>query len=469
MFNPYREPAVPSYGQSYMLRQKPPATTVAWENPYPGASEAVQRQIGANVASLGPQILGLSHELHANPELGLEEHESVAALAQLLRAHGHNPRVGGYGLETSLLATTPAPGEAPSDRGGRGAETPSSEIKNGPVIAIFAEYDALPEIGHGCGHNVICASAVGAYLALAPLVEELGGQLRLYGTPAEENASGKEIMALAGAFEGVDAALMVHPFSGQSVLTAPYLGLREVEVEFTGVAAHASAMPYAGVNALDAVVSSYQSIGLLRQQLPPDTRIHGIITDGGQRPNVIPERAAAHYYLRAATLDELTGLSQRVQAIMEAAAHATGCRLTTVWDRYAPNLPLRENSAMNECFAAHYTRLGGTIFADDGGSGAVGSTDMGNVSQRLPAIHPMIAIAPAGVALHTQEFAGYGTTEAADAAVLLSANTLAAVAADLLAGGTGQGSLLEAATREFTERGGSTDLSGGLPKPGPGA
>lgn len=217
---------------------------------------------------------------------------------------------------------------------------------------------------------------------------------------------------------------MVHPLAGADLTDAPFLGLREVVVEYTGLAAHASASPFMGVNALDAVVAAYQGVSALRQHIPPTDRVHGVITQGGTRPNVVPEHAAAHFYLRAATVEALGELSQRVQRIFEGAAAMTGTRVAVRWDDCPPCLPVRSNDALAARFAQHLRRRGRTALPGSAAPDAAqGSTDLGNVSVRVPAIHPMLAIAPAGVALHTTDFAALVAGEAADRTVLDAAAT----------------------------------------------
>ncbi|MCX5534532.1 M20 family metallopeptidase [Streptomyces sp. NBC_00006] len=411
------------------------ASAPAWSSPYEGAGPEVYARIDAEVEDLGAELLGLGHALHADPEPGFEEHRAVARVADLLRAHGVTAQVGAHGLPTALRA--------------------SAGSGDGPTVAVLAEYDALPGIGHGCGHHIICAAAVGAFLALVPVLERTGGTAVLLGTPAEENGTGKELLARAGAFDGIDAAVMIHPSSGPDLSDAPFLGLREVVVEYTGLAAHASAAPFMGRNALDAVVAAYQGVAALRQHILPDDRVHGVITDGGSRPNVVPERAAAHFYLRAATVESLAELSDRVQRIFEGAAAMTGTTVTTRWDDCPPCVPVRHNDVLAARFAQHLTSRGRTVLPGSAApDSARGSTDLGNVSVRIPAIHPMLSVAPAGTALHTADFAACARGAEADRAVLDGAAALARTAADHLA----DASLRAAVEREFAEAGGALDV-----------
>ncbi|MDO5727514.1 MAG: amidohydrolase, partial [Bowdeniella nasicola] len=326
-------------GQAFLAAQTEDINPVTWQDRFAGLASHERAALDERTQRLRDDLIGLSHQLYHNPELGFEEYESVAAIAELLRAHGYAPTVGVHGLETALRCENGAEGT--------------------PTIAIMAEYDALPEIGHACGHNVICAAGVGAFLIAAPIAKQLGVKLVLLGTPAEENGTGKEIMIQHGALEGIDAAMMVHPYSGVSrTHTTDYLGLRELYVTFRGHTAHASATPYLGVNALDAAVMTYNGISVLRQQLLFTDRIHAIITDGGKAPNVIPERAKMHLYVRSATTTGLKELSDRVEAVVVAAAKATGCAADVRWDNTPPCLPLRSNDIMAERFALHFNATG---------------------------------------------------------------------------------------------------------------
>ncbi|MEU6701158.1 M20 family metallopeptidase [Pseudonocardia sp. NPDC046786] len=406
-------------------------------SPHDGAPPAVRRLLTGAVDELAEQLLELSHGLHADPEAAFTEHRAAAAVAALLDRHGIAAEVGGYGLDTALRATA-----------GTGS---------GPTVAVLAEYDALPGIGHACGHNVICSAAVGAFLALARLLARDDapiGTVLLLGTPAEEGGGGKETMARAGAFDGVDAAVMVHPFA-HDIADHPFLGRRQLEVTYHGVAAHASAQPHMGRNALDAVVLGYQGVAMLRQHLPDGDRVHGIVTDGGQVPNVVPERAAARYYLRSQDPESLLDLTTRVQAIAVGAAAMTGCGYTLTWDPRPPYLPIRHNRTLAARWAVHQTERGRTVWP----RGVVpesetGSTDLGNVSLRVPSIHPMLAIAEPGTALHTVGFAQAAGGPGGDRGVVDGAAGLALVVADLLY----DAGLRDAVAAEFAAAGGPVDV-----------
>lgn len=402
---------------------------------FDGAPEDVREAVAEAVAGLGDELVALSRDVHAHPEVAFGEHRSMRAVAELLARHGHDSEVGVGGLETSLVARA----------GG-----------DGPHLAVLAEYDALPGIGHGCGHNIICSTAVGAFLAAAGAVERTGGRLSLIGTPAEEGGGGKETLARAGVFDDVDATIMLHPF-GHDIAMHPFLGRRQVEMVFHGVAAHASAQPFMGRNALDAAVAAYQGVAALRQHLPDGDRAHGVFTDGGSRPNVVPDRAALLFYLRSSEPETLRDLAARVSAVAEGAAAMTGCGLELVWDQQPPYLPIRANHALAGRWAANQEPYGRTPLPP----GVVpefltGSTDLGNLSYRMPAIHPMIAVSEPTVALHTIEFAAAAGSESGDRAVRDGAAGLALTAVDYLADAT----LREAVHAEFAAAGGPLDVPG---------
>ena len=366
--------------------------------------------INDRIDSLSDTLLSVSHEIHANPELAFQEHQAAALLCDTLEAHDLSTDRGVFTLETAFEATLPT-------RGG------------GPTVAILAEYDALPGIGHSCGHNLIATAALGATLGLQAVAGSLPGQIRLLGTPAEEKGGGKELMARAGAFEGVDAAMMIHP-AGVNLSTMPCICVAEVEVVYHGRTAHASAMPHRGVNALDGLLLAYQAISNLRQHIRDNERIHGIITEGGQAPNIVPDRAVGNFYVRATDENLLAKLKPRVQACFEAGAKGSGSEVEVIWAN-VDYLDLNTNWPLAERFQAHGEALGREFLAlkDLGGAG---STDMGNVSYRVPSIHPMLASAPANVVIHNPEFAKWAGSEMGDAAALDGAKALALTTAEFL-------------------------------------
>ncbi len=372
--------------------------------------ETLRRDVLSAIESLRGELIGLSHAIHAEPELSLNEFKAAERLAGAAEGHALSVSREAFGMKTAFAA-----------------EFGKSD---GPVVAILSEYDALPGIGHACGHNIIAAIGYGATIALSKL--GLPGMVRYLGTPAEEAHGGKEIMARCGAFDGVDAAMMIHP-SNLNLMTMPTIAVADVEAVFHGKAAHASAMPSRGVNALDAVVTAYSAIAQLRQHIQNTERIHGIITDGGLAPNIVPERAACRFFIRAADVHDLVKLKKRVVACFEAGALATGCRLELHWTG-ADYLDLKTNWPLAENFEAHAKALGREFFPmEQIPAGFAGSTDMGNVSHRVPSIHPMLAVAPADVIIHNPEFATWAASDLGDAAVIDGAKALALTALDLMA------------------------------------
>jgi amidohydrolase len=345
----------------------------------------------------------------ARPELAFEEHEAARLLVAALRGAGIEVLAGAHGLPTAFRA----------DFGPEGA----------PRVALLAEYDALPGIGHACGHNLIAAAGVGAGLALAALGSRLPGRVRVLGTPAEEHGCGKELLARRGAFEGVDAVLMIHP-AGLNLVSMPCIAMAEVEVVFRGQAAHAAAMPERGVNALDAMMLAYQGVAALRQHIRPSERIHGIVTDGGQAPNVVPERTAGRFYVRAADFQDLAPLKARVEACLRAGALASGCSVEIAWGE-ADYRDIHPSEPLAGAFRRNAEALGREFFPlEKLPPGIQGSTDLGNVSYRVPSIHPMLAAAPANVTIHHPEFAKWAGSELGDAAALDGAKALAMTALD---------------------------------------
>ncbi|UNX54036.1 M20 family metallopeptidase [Georgenia sp. TF02-10] len=376
--------------------------------------------------------------LHARPETAFEEHESARLLVDVLARHGVPAELGAHGLPTAFRAEA---GSLP-----------------GPTIAICAEYDALPGIGHACGHNVIAAAGVGAFLALRDVLSgEHGpaGRVVLLGTPAEEGRSGKEVLARNGALEGIDAAVMVHPY-GLNVADQVWLGRRLLTWTFTGRPAHASAQPFMGRNALDAATLAYQGIGLLRQQMPPSDRIHATIIEGGTRPSIIPERAVMRLYARSKYADTLRDLSRRLDDVARGAALMTGTDVEITWDDGAPpSLPVRTNHTLTARWVAAQRRRGRDPLPTGVLSETLAaSTDFGNVSFRLPGIHPLIQVSDPEVALHTAEFAAAAGSEAAVSAALDGAAGLALTALDYLC----DADLRAAVAAEFAAQGGPVDV-----------
>jgi amidohydrolase len=374
-------------------------------------AEDLKRAACAAVDARRAELLEISREIHAHPELAFQERRAAALLCDHLERAGLAVERGAYGLETAFAADFGAAG--------------------GARVALLAEYDALPGMGHACGHNLIASAAVGAGLALAALGAELPGRVRLLGTPAEEQGCGKERMARQGAFDGVDAALMIHP-AGVNLASMPCIAMAELEVEYRGRAAHAAAMPERGVNALDALVLGYQALAALRQHIGSRERVHGIITDGGQAPNVVPERAAGFFYVRAPGFEELEPLKRRVEGCFRAGAEATGAELVLRWGA-ADYRDIRFNAPLAAAFQTNAEALGRSFLPWDALPASLqGSTDLGNVSYRVPSIHPMLAAAPLHCTIHNPEFAKWAGSELGESAALDGAKALAMTAIDFL-------------------------------------
>lgn len=357
----------------------------------------------AGVHSAATDLIELSHSIHSEPELAFEEHKSAAKVMELLRAADFDVESGVADMPTAFTASFG-----------------SGEL----VVGICAEYDALPEIGHACGHNIIAASAVGAALALAPVADRLGITVRVLGTPAEETGGGKVLMLERGVFDDVATAIMVHP-GPFDIVGATSLALSDIAVSFTGRAAHASAAPEWGINAADAVTVSQVALGLMRQHLSPGQQVHGIVSDGGLAPNIVPGHAELLYYLRATTSESLEALTKKAYACFEAGAIATGCthEIRTVSPTYAELTP---DPWLSAAYRREAESIGRTPLAPElEGFRPLGSTDMGNVTNVLPGIHPIIGLDSGGAVTHQPEFAAACVTESADRAVLDGAQLLA--------------------------------------------
>jgi len=370
----------------------------------------IKDSIALAVDRLGDELEALSRQIHDHPELAYQEVQACGWLSDFLAKQGYKVEKGVGGVETAFRATI--------------------ETGEGPTIAILCEYDALPGIGHACGHNVIATSGAGAGAALAAVRDQLPkGRIQVIGTPAEEGGGGKVKLIKAGVFRDVDCAMMIHGFD-RTLLHQDLLGIARGTFEFSGKASHASADPWEGVNALDAVIQMYNSVSMLRQQVRPDCRIHGIITSGGAAANIIPEYAAAVFYVRAPRIDTMWDLFKRVTAAAEGAARATGCSVK-VTPHDSVYEPMKSSRVMLDLFAANMKTAGlieGAPIPD-----RLGSSDVGNVSQVIPAIQPMVAIAPTGMAIHTREFADAAVKPLARAGMIAAAKTMALTTFDLLA------------------------------------
>lgn len=356
-------------------------------------------------------LIRIADAIHGNPELPFEEFEAAALLTSTLEESGFALERGVAGLETAFVATL------------HGRE-------GGPVVAFVAEYDALPGMGHACGHNLIAAAAVGAAWGIQPLLPELRGTVQVIGTPAEEGGGGKVIMVDAGVFSNVDAALMIHP-SRENLVGRLSLTAYPVCIKFYGKAAHASSAPDEGINALEALLLTFSGINALRQHLQDDARIHGIIVHGGDAPNIVPDYVEAKFLVRALEPAYAAQVLDKVQACAEGAARATGARLEfdVCGPRYDARLP---NPTLVSLFRDNMAALNLDIKLATGDE-PMGSSDIGNVSQVIPAIHPYIAIGPESLVGHSPEFRDAAASPAGHKGMIQGAKALAMTAVDLFA------------------------------------
>ena len=427
-----------------------------------GSPAELREALAAAVEGLAGEIVALSHTVHDNPEVGYEERFAVSAVADLLRAHGIEPEVGVYGMETALRAEfTGAAGNANSTgnadstgaAGGAGnADSPA------PAIAILAEYDALPGIGHGCGHNVMAGNSVGAFLALHVLERRrpgsVPGRVVLQTTPAEECSTAKEVLAVRGMLDGIDAAVQTHSYS-YDLTHQTWLGVRRIRAIFTGVPAHAASQPFMGRNALDAATLALTGFGLLRQQILPMDRLHAIVVDGGDVPNIVPERTEISLLARSKYPETLKDLVARVEDVLRGAALMTGTGLEIVTSETTNEMPVRTNGPLTRAWVRSQRERG----RDPLPAGVVtetiaAGTDFGNVSVRIPGIHPLIKVADSDVALHTREMAAAAGAPSGDAAATDGAYGLASVALDYLH----DAEFRAAVRRDFEEAGGVIDV-----------
>lgn len=369
--------------------------------------QALKDRACSKIDEIAQDLVEASHFIHENPELNYEEFLASELLVRLANKHGLATDRDAFGCETGFVGETGA----------------------GATVCIMSEYDALPAIGHGCGHNIIATAGLGAALALSTVAHDAGGRLRYLGTPAEEGGGGKLVMARNGALEGVDIAMMVH--SADADLTSiDAIALQQLLVEYGGEAAHAAAAPEKGKNALDAAVLGYMAVASLRQHILPTERVHGIFIRGGSKPNIVPHDAATEWYVRSDTMSSLSELKPRVLAALEAGAHACGCSVQHQWDPN-PYADMVTNNNLSAMYINSAASLGRSVVAPgSNGHRVVGSTDMGNISHLVPSIHPMIASAPAGTAIHTTAFEKASRTPQADKAIIDGAKAMAMTAID---------------------------------------
>ncbi|GMQ94619.1 MAG: M20 family metallopeptidase [Acidimicrobiia bacterium] len=358
------------------------------------------------------ELRALSKWMYANPELGYQEYETSRKYVDMLAAGGFDVEYPVYGLDTAFAARIGA---------------------SGPEVIICAEMDALPEVGHACGHNIIGTASIGAGLALAPMVDELGIRLTVLGTPAEEAFGGKVDLIEAGAYEGAAAAMMIHPAT-KDLVDPEFLAVAHIDVEFFGHETHASGAPDLGINALDAAVQAYVNVSTLRQQLKDSDRVHGIITHGGAAPNIIPAYTAMSWYIRAATDERLDELYPKVIQCFEAAALATGCsvEIKEMGHRYKDMI---SNSVLVGLYQENSERAGRKMNrVADLPRETSGSTDMGNVSHEVPSIHPVLDLHCYPIVNHQKEFASHTLSDDGERAIADGALAMAWTIIDLAEG-----------------------------------
>jgi amidohydrolase len=368
----------------------------------------IKNSIRKDIDSSYKKLHQLSRNLHDNPETAMEEYKASAWLTEYLAQNGFTVEKGICDLPTAFRAQY-----------GTGR----------PSVAFLTEYDALPKLGHACGHNLIAASSVAAGVACRKVVDELGGSVIVFGTPGEELAGGKAIMVERNAFAGIDVAMITHPGGGHHVLMMA-LACQNLYIEYFGRAAHAAAEPEAGINALAALILAFNAVDALRQHIKETSRIHGIITDGGEAANIVPAHTAATFMVRAVENTYLDELKEKVIGCFAGAAAATGAELKYRWDsvRYAS---MKNNITLGQLFRENMEELERSIPLGDG-TRSSGSTDVGNVSQLLPTIHPTVAVAPDSIYIHTRGFADVAASEDALCRMLDAAKAMAMTASDIL-------------------------------------
>lgn len=355
-------------------------------------------------------LLAVSKEIFDNPELAFEEFKASKLLSEKIQEAGFKTKLGVADLETAIHATHP-------------------DISDGPVVAILAEYDALPGMGHGCGHNLIATAGLGASLALGSIKKDLPGKLVFMGTPAEEGGGGKIFMIKAGLFDEVDATIMFHPSATKNYVGRGGLAVQAIKIEFFGKTAHASAEPEKGINALDAIIQTFNGISALRQHITSDARIHGIITNGGVKPNIVPDYASAEFYVRAQDDNYLEELLKKVEDCAKGAELSSGARLEFTRDEN-PYMSRNVNKTLGAAFSKNMKAIGEETHTVEQGKG-LGSSDIGNVSHVTPTIHPYMGISKIEINGHSTDFAEAASSEYGNEQMLKITKALAMTAIDV--------------------------------------
>ncbi|WP_182199924.1 M20 family metallopeptidase [Paraliobacillus salinarum] len=366
-------------------------------------------QLHTIVDQIKTKLWEISDDLFEHPELGDQEYRSMDVLVDFLKEHHFEVETGLVNRETSFRATY--------DSG-----------KPGPAIGFMAEYDALPGVGHGCGHNMIATMGTGAGVSLSKVLDQIGGKVVVFGTPAEETNGAKVPMAEAGLFDGIDVAMMVHP-GDVSTESGASLAMDAIQFDYSGKTSHAAAAPEEGINALDSVIQLFNGINALRQHVKSDVRIHGVIKEGGLAANVVPDKAVAQFYVRAKDRTYLNKVVAQVKEIAHGAASMTGATLEI--SNYELSYDdMRTNKVLSDQFTKNLYKSGETTVLPQKIS--YGSIDMGNVSQVCPAIHPYIGFDQPGIVPHTTEFANMTVTETGHTVIARGALALALTGADVI-------------------------------------
>ncbi len=399
-------------------------------NMHSEVDELKERAIAA-VDDVSDELTEISKKIFQNPELGFEEYRASGWLVEACQSWGFDVKTGLGGMGTSFVA--------------RFARDPS-----GPTLAFLSEYDALPDLGHGCGHNLIATIGLGVGYGLAEVMREyeLPGTVRVIGTPAEEGGGGKIKLIEDGCFDDVDAAMMVHP-ADKTLVEQPSLAVRAVEFDFIGKSSHAAAEPELGINALDAAISTFNNLNAFREHMKDSAKIHGIITDGGEKPNIVPGHAGALFYVRALDADYLEELTARLEDCARAGAIAAGAELEVSYPGMN-YMPMNPNPVLSDLFRDNLEWFDETM---DEPSGGLGSLDMGNVSQVTPSIHPYIQIADPPTPGHSDEFVRAANSTRGYEQMITSAKLLATIGVDLLADGETMSRVRQAFEESKTSKG----------------
>ncbi len=371
--------------------------------------QGIREKIETAVDAVLPELVEISKELYDNPEVGGEERMSASMLIESLEVHDFDVQREYCGISCAFKAVC--------DSG-----------LPGPTVGLFAEYDALPEIGHGCGHNIICTASLGAFFGLASVIDEIGGKVVLFGTPGEENIQSKTLLLPKGAFDGIDVAMMVHPTPGKTSVAARTQAIESVGVDFFGKSSHAGSAPEQGINALDAACTFYQMVSVQKQYYP-NTSVYGVFLDGGKAANIIPDFASLHYLVRAWDMQTIARLKKMMENCAEAAAKMTGCT-AKLHPVETNNASMLSNRVMSNLFSDVLASLGEEDITSDDMSV---STDMGDVSQKIPSIHPWVHLdGSEGMVLHSEAFARATVQPAATTYLQRAAKALALTAAEII-------------------------------------